>query len=163
VWAAAMLFVPAASADDSALNSSDKSFIKDAYQGGVAEVQSAQMAQRKTGNADVKAFAQKLEADHTASNNQLKALADSKKVSLADDASLVAKGKGKMLDMKSGGDFDKAWIDGQVSDHKKDIEAFEKAANGAADQDVKNLATKTLPTLKEHLATAESIQQKIGK
>ena len=54
--------------------------------------------------------------------------------------------------MKSGGDFDKAWIEAQVSDHKKDIEAFEKASNEADDSDVKSLANKMLPTLREHLS-----------
>jgi len=161
--AIAIVLSPHSLADDSALKSKDKSFLKDAYQGGLAEVQSAQMAQQKTANADVKAFAEKLAADHSKSNDELKALADAKKVSLSDDASLMAKGKSKLLDMKSGGDFDKAWIDDQVSDHKKDIEAFEKAANEAEDADVKALASKTLPTLKEHLSQAESIQQKIGK
>ena len=50
-----------------------------------------------------------------------------------------------------------------ITDHKKDIEAFEKAANGAEDQDIKNFATKTLPTLRAHLSAAEQIQGKIGK
>jgi putative membrane protein len=148
-------------AKDSALNSKDKSFIQDAYQDGLAEVQTAQMAQQKTSNADVKAFAEKLAADHTASNNELKALGDSKKVSLGSDASLTAKGKSKLLDTKSGADFDKAFIDHMVSDHQKDIAAFEKEASEAKDAALKALVEKTLPTLKSHLAAAQSIQQKI--
>lgn len=150
-------------ADDSSLASSDKSFIQDAYQDGLAEVNMAQMAERKTGNADVKAFAEKLAADHSKANSQLKMLADSKKVSTASEPSMVAKGKGKLLDGKTGADFDKAYIDDMIGDHKKDIKAFEKAASEAKDQDVKNFANQTLPTLKEHLSTAEGIQAKIGK
>jgi putative membrane protein len=145
------------------VDSSDKSFIEDVYQDGLAEVNSAQMAERKTGNADVKAFAEKLATDHTACNTKLKALADSKKVTTASEPSMVAKGKSKLLDAKVGGDFDKAYIDAMISDHKKAIQAFEKAASEAKDQDVKNFANQTLPTLKEHLSAAESIQGKIGK
>src|SRR5258708_4973260 len=132
--ALAAVALPAVKADDSALNSKDKSFIQDAYQGGLAEVDSAQMAQRKTGNADVKAFAEKLATDHTTSNTALKALADTKKVSTASEPSMVAKGKGSLLDAKTGTDFDKAYIAAMISDHKKDIEEFEKAAHEAADQ-----------------------------
>jgi putative membrane protein len=161
--AATILLSPVAVADDSALSSKDKSFIKDAYQDGLAEVQGAEMAQRKTGNADVKAFAEKIAADHSAANNDLKALAEAKKVTLASGPSMVAQGKGKLLDGKTGADFEKAYIDGMVSDHKKDIEAFEKTANEAQDADVKALANKILPKLKEHLSIAEGIQQKIGK
>jgi putative membrane protein len=155
--------LPTANADDSSLSGKDKSFIQDAYQDGLAEVDSAQMAQRKTGNADVKAFAEKLATDHTAANTQLKSLADSKKVSTASEPSMISKGKSKLMDAKTGGDFDKAYIDDMVSDHKKDIEAFEKAATEAQDQDVKNFANQTLRTLKEHLSAAESIQAKLGK
>jgi putative membrane protein len=155
--------LPSAKADDSSLSGKDKSFIQDAYQDGLAEVDVAQLAQRKTGNADVKAFAEKLATDHSASNTELKVLAESKKVSTASEPSMVAKGKSKLMDAKTGADFDKAYIDAMITDHKKDIEAFEKAANEGKDQDVKNFASKTLPTLKEHLSAAESIQAKIGK
>jgi putative membrane protein len=152
-----------ASADDAAVNSTDKAFLKDAYQDGLAEVATAQLASQKTGNPDVKAFAEKLASDHTTANNALKTLADSKKVSTATEPSMIAQGKSKLLDRKSGTDFDKAYIDAMVSDHKKDIEAFEKEASEAKDQDVKNFASQTLPTLKAHLSAAESIQAKIGK
>jgi len=150
-------------ADDSSLSGKDKSFIQEAYQDGLAEVDMAQMAQRKTGNADVKAFAEKIATDHAAANTTLKSLADSKKVSTASGPSMVAQGKGKLLDGKTGADFDKAYIDAMISDHKKDIEAFEKEANEAKDQDVKNFANQTLPKLKEHLSAAQGIQAKIGK
>ncbi|EDY22228.1 outer membrane protein [Chthoniobacter flavus Ellin428] len=161
--AASVTLIPAASADDSPLNHTDKSFLEDSYKGGVTEIQSAQMAEQKTANPDVKAFAEKLVTDHTQANNELKAMADSKKVGVEGGTSLKDQSKGKSLDAKTGGDFDKAWIDDQIKDHKKDIEAFEKEANEAKDTDVKNLANKLLPTLKEHLSMAESIQGKIGK
>lgn len=162
-FATSVMLIPAASADNSPLNSTDKSFLEDSYKDGLAEVQSAQMAERKTANPDVKTFAQRLESDHTSANSKLKAMADSKKVSVAESPSLVSEAKGKMLDAKTGTDFDKAFIDAQVTDHKKDIEAFEKEANEAKDSDVKALANQLLPTLKEHLSMAETIQNKIGK
>lgn len=161
--ATSVMLVPTASADDSPLNHTDKSFLEDSYKGGVTEIESAKMAEQKTANPDVKAFAEKLVADHTKANNELKAMADSKKVAVEGGTSLKDQSKGKSLDAKTGGDFDKAFIDDQIKDHKKDIEAFEKEANEAKDTDVKNLANKLLPTLKEHLSTAESIQEKIGK
>jgi putative membrane protein len=159
----AALAAPHALADAAAVNSKDKSFLKDAYQDGLAEVATAQLAAQKTGNADVKAFAEKLISDHTKADSTIKTLAESKKVSVADSPTLVAQGKSKLLDAKVGKDFDKAYIDAQISDHKKDIAAFEKEANEAGDQDVKNFANQTLPTLREHLSAAEAIQAKIGK
>jgi putative membrane protein len=156
-------FCTAARADDSPLNHTDKSFLKDAYEGGLGEVQAAEMAERKTGNADVKAFAEMLATDHHKANSELKTLADSKKVSLSTEPSSSAQSKDKSLDAKTGGDFDKAFIDQQVTNHKKDIDDFQKEANEAKDTDVKNLVQQLLPTLKAHLSKAEGIQQKIGK
>ena len=66
-------------ADDAAVNSTDKSFIQNAYEDGLAEVKMAEMAQGKTANADVKAFAEKMATDHGQADTQLKTLADSKK------------------------------------------------------------------------------------
>jgi len=38
-----------------------------------------------------------------------------------------------------------------LDDHVKDVAAFEKESTSGTDPDVKAFATKTLPTLKQHL------------
>jgi len=43
-----------------------------------------------------------------------------------------------------------------VADHKKDIKEFEKQAKGS--DDVASFAKDTLPTLKKHLQTAQSLK-----
>lgn len=150
-------------ADDAAVNSSDKSFLQNAYEDGLAEVKAGQLGQSKSANADVKAFADHIVADHSKANAELKTLSDNKKVALSESPSLVAQAKGKMLDSKSGDGFDKSFAEAMVNDHKKAIEAFEKAANEGKDSDVKAFAAKTLPTLKMHLSMAEELQNKVGK
>ncbi|MEP6670841.1 MAG: DUF4142 domain-containing protein [Chthoniobacter sp.] len=162
-FAALVLGAAGVLADDAAVNSSDKSFIKDAYQGGLAEVKMGELGQGKSANAEIKAFAAHIVADHTKANAELKTLANSKKVSVSEDPSLMAQGKAKLLDVKSGESFDKAYAEAMVSDHKKDIAAFEKEANEGTDPDVKAFAAKTLPTLKMHLSMAEDLQKKVGK
>jgi len=150
-------------AENAAVNSTDKSFLTNSYEDGLAEVTMGTMGQRKTGNADVKAFAEHMIIDHSKANAEIKALADAKKVELPTDQTLMAKGKAKLLDAKTGADFDKAFADGMVSDHKKAVQAFEKEANEAQDADVKSFAAKTLLTLKSHLTMAEDLQNKVGK
>jgi predicted outer membrane protein len=51
-------------ADNGVINSSDKSFLQSAYEDGLAEIHMAGLGVKKTGNAELKAFAEKLEADH---------------------------------------------------------------------------------------------------
>jgi putative membrane protein len=139
------LFVSVLAASATALaadvSRSDKSFIQDAYKDGLAEVKLAELGQGKTANADVKTFA----------------------TQMATEPSVMEIGKMKMLDAKSGADFDKDFVEAMVKDHKDAVKAFEKAATEANDAEVKAFATKTLPTLKHHLSMAEALQQKVGK
>jgi putative membrane protein len=162
VCAMASFTMPSAGAD-AAVDSADKSFIQNAYEGGLAEVKMGEMAQAKTGNAEVKAFAAHMVTDHSKANTELKTLADSKKVEVATDITTMAKAKSKLLDMKTGADFDKAYAEAMVKDHKDTVALFEKTANEAKDPDVKNWATQTLPTLKMHLSMAEELNKKVAK
>ncbi len=149
-------------AADGVIDSADKSFLQNAYEDGLAEIHMAGLGVKKTGNEEIKAFAMKLEADHGKANGEMITLAGNKKVTLAKKPDMVDMGKKQLLDAK-GATFDKAFIDGMVKDHKKAVASFEKAANEAKDIDVKAFAAKTLPTLKEHLSTAEDLQKKVGK
>ena len=72
IAAALGAFAVASFGADSTFNSTDKSFIEDAYKDGLAEVSFGQLALGKTANADVKAFAQKLVDDHSKANAELK-------------------------------------------------------------------------------------------
>lgn len=153
----------ASTSQAAALNGTDKSFLKDAFQDGVGEVKMGEMGQKKTGNADVKAFANMIVEDHNKANAEMKSLADSKGLKVSEDPSLTSQAKGKMLDAKTGADFEKSYIDGMVKDHEADIQKFEKESAAAKDPDVKNFVDKTLPTLKHHLQMAQDIQAKIGK
>jgi len=150
-------------ADDAAVNSSDKSFMKNAAEAGMAEVKAGELAKAKSANADVKAFGEHMVMDHTKAGDELKALAAAKKVELPESPSLMQQGKAVLLDAKTGADFDKAFAETMVSDHKTVVDAFKKASTEATDGDVKAFATKTLPTLEMHLKMAEDLQNKVGR
>jgi putative membrane protein len=65
------------------------------------------------------------------------------------------------LAKKSGVDFDKAYMDHMVKDHKKVVKEFQKAAKSAKDPDVKNFASKNLPTIEEHLRVAQDTEHAV--
>jgi len=44
-----------------------------------------------------------------------------------------------------------------LSDHNKDVSEFEKQSTRGSDPDLKAFATKTLPTLQEHLQMARAL------
>ena len=61
------------------------------------------------------------------------------------------------LSSKSGADFDKAYVDNMIEDHKNDTKEFEDATKNLKDPDLKAFAVKTLPTLKMHLDAIQKI------
>ena len=135
------------------LSDKDKSFIQDAAKDGMMEVEMGKMGQKQAKNAEVKKFASRMVTDHSKANNQLKALAKKKGVTL--DAASPEKHK---IDDAN---FDKEYMDQMVKDHEKDVKEFEEIAKDGSDADVKAWANKTLPTLKKHLEMAKEIQGKL--
>jgi putative membrane protein len=142
----------------SSITSDDSDFLKSAAKGGLAEVELGKMAAEKASNTHVKEFANRMVRDHTKANADLHKLAASKGVDLPSDKGLSDEASFVHLKMLSGHDFDSAYVKMMVDDHKEDVTAFEKAAKGANDADVKEFAARTLPTLKHHLSLIENIQ-----
>ncbi|MFX1679916.1 DUF4142 domain-containing protein [Mitsuaria sp. CC2] len=136
----------------------DSSFLKDAAEAGHAEIDAGNLAMQKGNAADVKSFAQKMVDDHKKAHSELEALAGSKGVKLPAEATMVAKGKAKILEKRDGTGFDHAYAENQVSAHKDAVKLFEKAAKDAKDADVKAWAAKTLPTLQHHLQEAQALE-----
>jgi len=139
----------------------DKSFVEKAAVGGLAEVQMGKMAQQKGSSDQVKQFGSRMVEDHSKANDELKQVASSKGITLPTD--LDAKHKSKMEKMQklSGAQFDRAYMDDMVSDHKQDVADFKKEANSGKDSDIKAFAAKTLPTLEDHLKMAQSTESAV--
>jgi putative membrane protein len=173
-----------------ALNRDDEKFIKDACKGGHIEVQMGKLGVQKAQNSEVRQFAQKLVDDHTKANTELKELAARKGCTLpepqdrisgiSDDADRTQvrektdadrshgkdeaefKAEWKKLENASGAEFDRQYVHMTVKCHEKGVKEFEKVSQGTGDADVKAFAAKTLPTLREHLQAAKSLQTQVG-
>lgn len=145
-------------AQNGQLDKKDREFIDKAAAGGMEEVAAGKMGEGKARHADVKSFASMLVTDHTANNQELQSLAKQKGVTLP--AALPRKEQKKIDKMQKAKDFDKTFVDVQgLSDHKHDIQEFEKASRNAKDPDVKAYAAKTLPVLQKHLQRAQELEQ----
>jgi len=136
--------------------------MNDAAPGGMAEVELGKLAAEKAQNAEVKAFGQKMIADHSKAGEELKQLAAQKKVMLPPDVLPTHKELMEKLSKLSGADFDREYVKAMVEAHEKDVTAFESVAKGATDADVKAFAAKTLPTLKMHLEMVKGMADKMG-
>jgi putative membrane protein len=144
------------------LSHGDTSFIKEAAQGGLMEVKMGQTAKDHGQNEDVKNYGEMLVKDHSKANDRLTQLATSKGVNLAKEIEPKHAAAMKDIENKSGADFDRAFIQDAIKDHRKDIAKFEKASRDLNDSELKAFATETLPTLRNHLAEAERIAKSMG-
>jgi len=151
---------PSAMQTGTQATSADRTFMTKAAGGGMYEVAVSKLAAEKATSPAVKDYAQMLVTDHTAANDQLKALAATKGVALPADMPADKKAKLNALAKTSGATFDRAYIDRVgITDHQADIRLFDTASRSAKDADVKAWAAKTLPTLKEHLTEAQGLSK----
>lgn len=147
-----------ADASEAMVAPADMKFMQEAAQSGMMEVQVAQVAQQKAQSEEVKSYAAKLAEDHEKANEELKTLAKAKNVDLP--AELNPKHQEKISKLQNIADdrFDREFMKMQVDHHKKDVKSFEKQTEKAMDSNVKEFASKTLPTLQAHLQEAQSLQ-----
>jgi putative membrane protein len=138
-----------------------RDFVADAATGGMMEVELGKLAAKKAKSYPIKGFGGMMVADHSTINNNLKNIASKKKIDLPASITDDQKMEIDNLSKKSGAAFDSAYVDMMIEDHKKDIDAFKKATGTVGDNDLKNFATNTLPTLQHHLDAIKAI--KLGK
>ena len=136
----------------------DRKFIEEAAQGGMAEVELGKLAQQKASSDQVKQFAKRMVDDHQKANDQLKQIASSKGVNVPTELKAADRRELDKLQKLSGPDFDREYMSHMVSDHKKDVKEFESTAKKAKDNDIKNFAATTLPTLQQHLQQAQAAE-----
>ena len=148
--------------DSMQLTSQDSKFIKEAAEGGMMEVELGRLATQKAASADVKTFGQRMVDDHSKANDQLKSIATQKGVTLPTALPTDMRQEMDKLSKLSGAAFDKMYMSHMVKDHQKDVKEFEKESTAGKDMDVKQFATDTLPTLREHLQMAQTTATKVG-
>lgn len=139
----------------------DRRFIETAAMSGMAEVEMGKMAQQKASNAQVKEFAQRMVTDHTKSNSELMSMASSKGVQPPVALDRSHRNDTEKMGKSSGADFDREYMARQITDHRKSVGDFKKAADSAKDPELKAWAAKSLPTLEEHHKMALTLHDSV--
>jgi putative membrane protein len=141
---------------------SDQTFIINAAKGGMAEVELGKLGQDKGVSTDVKNFGKRMVDDHGKANDALQTLARNKNITLPTDLAAKDKALRDRLSKLSGAAFDRAYMNAMLSDHRKDVGEFKRESTSGTDADVKAFASKTLPTLEEHLRLAQDTTKAVG-
>jgi putative membrane protein len=136
-------------ANTASVSAADQQFAQEAAKGGMMEVAMGEMAAKKATSADVKNFGSKMVTDHGRANDELKSICAKKNIKLPKNTSSQA------------WTSDKDYMSTMVSDHKKDLAAFEKEAKNGSDPDLKRFASQTAKIISGHLQMAQQISGKL--
>lgn len=131
------------------------------------DIDFAKIAKQKSHNPKVLEFANTMVTDHQSVIDQAVALVTKLKVTPLDNAvskEYLANAKEtiKMLNSKSAKEFDKAYVDNEVTYHKAVIAAVKTVLiPQSKNEELKSLFQKVLPILETHLKHAEMLQKEV--
>jgi putative membrane protein len=133
------------------------------------DIDAGKLAESKSANKEVKAFAQRMVTDHTGVNKAATELVTKLKVKPEQNAtsnSLKAGGEDTIKKLKglSGSAFDKAYVDNEVTYHQSVLDAVDKTLiPSAKNEELKALLVKVRPAFVAHLEHAKHLQSSLKK
>lgn len=155
-------------AGQSETQSRTSQFVEMAVSGNMFEIQSSQIAETRTNNAEIKQFARQMIDDHTKALQNLVNAASSVTGSTGASRmsqSLTSRHQATLdsLQQTTGTQFDQSYVSAQVEAHKESVELFKNYSRNGDNPALKSLAQSTLPKLEEHLKHINGLQAKMMK
>jgi putative membrane protein len=133
------------------------------------DIDAGKLAAKKGSTEEVRKFGTQMVTDHTAVNQQATELAKKLKVTpRANDTSASLRKGGDQnlaaLAKLSGKQFDKHYVDNEVTYHQAVIDAVDKTLlPSAKNEELKTLIQKVRPALVQHLEHAKHLQSQLAK
>ena len=133
------------------------------------DIDAGKLAEKSGSSKEVRDFGKQMVADHTSVNKSATELVTKLKVKPETNdtsASLKKGGDESMAKLKKlkGKEFDKAYVDNEVTYHQSVIDAVDKTLiPNAKNEELKSLLEKTRPTLVQHLEHAKMLQAQLSK
>jgi putative membrane protein len=133
------------------------------------DIDAGKLAEKRGSSKEVQQFGKQMVTDHTAVNKSTTTLVTKLKVKPEPNdtsASLKKGGDENMAKLKKleGKDFDKAYVDNEVSYHQAVIDAVDKTLiPSAKNEELKALLVKVRPAFVQHLEHAKMLQAQLAK
>lgn len=143
------------------MSQTDRKFMATAAADNLLETEVGRLAAQNGMSDGVKQFGQRLVDDHSKANEELRQLAAMKgNFTLPTQLDAKQTAAVNKLTKLSGAEFDREFVKMMVKDHQKAVSLFQKQSmTNVGDPDVKAFASKTLPTLQEHLRMAQEMSR----
>jgi putative membrane protein len=137
-------------------------FLKNAAIGNAYEIEAARIALDRSRSEEVKGFARQMIDDHTTAANQLRsALATSEAKDVGDiPDQLDNRRRGLIEHLRDApeSDFDKRYVDQQVTSHQETATLLENYAENGDNSQLRSWANSVLPVVRRHLEQAKRLR-----
>jgi putative membrane protein len=136
---------------------SDQQFVDRAALGTASEAELGQLARTRAASPAVRAFANRIIADHRQAHARLSTL--ERRIGLLPASSPPPRSQ---LAALFGADFNRQFIADQVKNHQEAIALYEAEAQRGQDPRLRRYASETLPMLYRNLQQAQAIAARLG-
>ena len=123
----------------------------------------SQIGIQRATDPELKRFSQQMVDDHSRMNQELVNLVAQKRIGIPQTIDARAQFCAESLAGLTGPEFDKCYAKAQLVMHMDAVAAFEAEAMRGQDPDIKALAAKALPKIKEHLHQIKPIAMRYEK
>ncbi|GHD15120.1 DUF4142 domain-containing protein [Tianweitania populi] len=131
-------------------------FVEMVASSNMLEIESSKLAEKKSKDEDIQAFAKHMIKDHTKAGEDLKATGQTPPIKYAPKHAAMM----KLLENAEGKDFDALYIDMQTQAHMEAVMLFRTYAGSGDDEKVVAFAKNTLPALEMHMDHIKKIVAK---
>lgn len=144
------------------LRNNERQFLMDASQDSLLEIELGKLAQERGSSPDVKEYGERMVEEHSKALDKAKSTASGVNVTIPEDLQAKHKTTVDRFSKMSGEEFDRAYMQHMVRDHKKAVNLFERTSKNARNEEVKNYASEALPTLRDHLEQAQKLHMQVS-
>jgi putative membrane protein len=141
----------------------DRMFLSFEAQGSAYELALAQFAKQRATRLDVRDYAERIEHDHSAYNDALAKLAQSKGIPLTTDLRPADRARLQRLSMQHGAAFDKAFIAEAQRVNSEDMRSFRREATRTTDPDIRDFVRRFLAVDEEHERAADELSRSTSR
>jgi putative membrane protein len=133
------------------------------------DIDAGKLAESKSSSKEIKAFAQRMVTDHTGVNKSATELVTRLKVKPEENSTSTSLKKGGQetltrLKALKGSEFDRAYVDNEVTYHQTVLDAVDKTLiPSAKNEELKALLIKVRPAFVDHLEHAKHLQASLRK
>jgi|LNFM01.1.fsa_nt_gb putative membrane protein len=136
-----------------------QAFAERAASSNLFEIESSQLALERARSEEVRAFAEKMIAEHTAAGEQMRAAATEEGLTPVETLMPDHLAQLNNLTTSDPADFDAAYVGAQLAAHTEAVQLFQGYSTQGPGGALRTFATETLPKLEEHLTEVEPLAE----